>query len=309
MSPPGTNSLQETIERVEWSGRKWLYFIKWYGWEPQDNTWEPLTSLHYCERVCKEFWKDVGGPGPRKGREKGFTLTSKSCLERIRAQHEENGNNTQPQVPASLQTLQDESTEANPVATSFKSHSDSVIQVPDASLLFNPPEALGLHDLCADDHYQTVFLSLGAKKINVREILYKKAKNDSKEDPSWRRAGCSICYDGEDLDDSGRLLACRCRSHIYCKVCVEKWIAKSRVRADGLISCPQCRCIVYTVSSAWVFLSPDEEKHRTQYQESRKAKKRVKNKQNKREAEARKRAKLTEEAQERKKALRANRGL
>ncbi|KAK7030933.1 zinc ion binding [Paramarasmius palmivorus] len=193
-----------------------------------------------------------------------------------------------------------------PIPISFKTHSGYVTQVPDASLLFNPPKALGLDDLSANDRYQIVLLSLQAKKVDASEILYKKAKKDSKEDPSWRRAGCSICYDSEDLDDSGRLLACQCRAHIYCKDCVEEWIKKSRVRAEGLISCPQCRGIVYTVSSAWVFLTPDEEEHRIHYREDRKAKKRAKNKQNKREAELRKRVRLSEEAHQRKEALRAS---
>ncbi|KAK7029032.1 hypothetical protein VNI00_014742 [Paramarasmius palmivorus] len=282
--------------------------------------WEPLKSLQYCKKVCKEFWDDVGGPGPRKGRMVGFTLTSsdayrQSCLEQCQAGIDE-ANRTNASAP--LQTLEVESTEPSLAAPmSFKTHSGkrskilvpllqaepasgNLIAVPDASLLLNPPEALGLVDLCANDRYQIVLSALKAKKVDASEILYKKAKKDSKEDPSWRRAACSICYDGEDLDDSGRLLACQCRSHIYCKVCVQEWIKKSRVRAEGLISCPQCRCIVYTISSAWIFLTPEEERHRNQYREDKKAKKRARNKQNKREAEARKRVRLSEEAQQRK---------
>ncbi|KAK7038809.1 hypothetical protein VNI00_010439 [Paramarasmius palmivorus] len=243
----------ETIECAEWAGRCWLYLIKWYGYETVDNTYEnplvatfmtnlPLLDGNHlrpyttAKGSAKSFGRIIPPYDPSSPVSQAFEPNSdfpESCLAQCQTGDEANRDNTH---QALLQIPEAEPTKAAPaVATSFKTHSGIVMQVPDASLLSNPPEALGLDDLNANDRYQTVLLSLKAKKVDAHKILYKKAKNDSKEDPSWRRVGCSICYDCEDLDDAGRLLACRCRSHIYCKTCVETWIKKSRVLNAGAL--------------------------------------------------------------------------
>ncbi|KAJ6611277.1 hypothetical protein B0H10DRAFT_1953154 [Mycena sp. CBHHK59/15] len=38
----------------------WEYFVKWAGWDDEDNSWEPVGNLQACVRLVKSFWEDIG---------------------------------------------------------------------------------------------------------------------------------------------------------------------------------------------------------------------------------------------------------
>ncbi|KAK7060980.1 hypothetical protein VNI00_000715 [Paramarasmius palmivorus] len=124
----------------------------------------------------------------------------------------------------------------------------ATVSVPEACLLWLDPECLGLPNLSANDRYQIVCLSLKAKGLDASQLLYKKAKKDTKEaQQAMKSAGAE--REVEKLEGSGE---------------------------DGLMRCPTCRRYVYAISRTWVLLTPAEEAARA----SNITEKRAKNKDN-----------------------------
>ncbi|KAK7031251.1 hypothetical protein VNI00_013502 [Paramarasmius palmivorus] len=306
----------EYIEYVEWAGARWDYSIKvdisvalfqpfdlfcqWYGYDDRHNTLEPLKSLKHCKSVLEQFWADVG-PHHRKRAKRavGYMLTSsesyrRACTEKCQwgDYGAEDTSNHEPLAPPGVYNAEKD---VSLLDVTHETDSGNVVQVPDPSLLSRTPEDLGFFELTANDRYKMTILSLKSKKIDASEVIYKRAKKDTKEDASWRERGCTLCYRTDDMDKSGCLLACQCRAMLYCKDCLDQWKKQGRPRSDGVVSCPQCRSLVYIIGAPWVFRTPSEDEERDLKRKAWKAGRKERNKQNKKEARMRKRMKFSED--------------
>ncbi|KAF5373542.1 hypothetical protein D9758_000846 [Tetrapyrgos nigripes] len=95
-----------TSARVNEDG-EWEYYVKWHGYGPEEDCWEPAENVKNCTRLLKAFWKEVGVdsedyfPGyvtsaskewiarERKRAQKEFSLDRKGMEKRAKRQREE----------------------------------------------------------------------------------------------------------------------------------------------------------------------------------------------------------------------------
>ena len=61
------DSLEYEVERVldhrsvkRGKGTKQEFLVKWLGYGPEHNTWEPQKNLTNCKDILKEYWVYVG---------------------------------------------------------------------------------------------------------------------------------------------------------------------------------------------------------------------------------------------------------
>ncbi|KAK7029478.1 hypothetical protein VNI00_014511 [Paramarasmius palmivorus] len=310
----------ETIRQARWNQGVWDYFVKWYNYDETENSWEPAISLKNCLWTFQRFWLDVGmdNLGGSSSLEDGFTLYSSTsyqerCLTRCQ------GNLYEPEeaddtgfvgddldeisagadiattdiiVPDEIEDLESSGTDCSVAGLTYTVPGRLQVAVPHPSLLWAVPEALGLMDLTSDDRYQIVQLSLQTQKVNALQLLYRKAKNDTKEvslsnvsmdnisfdtkDSNWINGwgnGCMICYNGKPAQG---MLACSCRFKAYCMQCLQKLMNDHGNGKEGLVSCPTCREHVYAVSKTWIDRSPGDNRAH----QAKKAEKRKRNKDN-----------------------------
>jgi hypothetical protein len=45
----------EEIVDSEWHPDRWYYRIKWKGYGPKSNTWEPKANLEHAEKILKKY--------------------------------------------------------------------------------------------------------------------------------------------------------------------------------------------------------------------------------------------------------------
>ena len=64
----------ETMMLAVWEKRhnKKEFLVKWLGYGPEHNTWEPETNLTNCTEVLQTFWDaQRGAPEPAKDQQGG----------------------------------------------------------------------------------------------------------------------------------------------------------------------------------------------------------------------------------------------
>jgi hypothetical protein len=72
----------EKIVAREKQGNRWMYKVRWTGYEEKDDKWQPLTDLDGCKETVEEFHREEGltpPRWPRRMREKRSTLYEDSC--------------------------------------------------------------------------------------------------------------------------------------------------------------------------------------------------------------------------------------
>jgi hypothetical protein len=52
--------LIEKIVAREKQGNRWMYRVRWTGYEETDDTWLPLTDLDGCKEMVEEFYRGKG---------------------------------------------------------------------------------------------------------------------------------------------------------------------------------------------------------------------------------------------------------
>jgi hypothetical protein len=55
----------QKIVAQEKQGNRWMYRVRWTGYEEKDDTWQPLTDLDGCKETVEEFHKEKGLTPPR----------------------------------------------------------------------------------------------------------------------------------------------------------------------------------------------------------------------------------------------------
>ncbi|XP_002734659.2 histone-lysine N-methyltransferase SUV39H2-like, partial [Saccoglossus kowalevskii] len=80
-----TETSEEPLENVEYEVEeildhgtekgKDLYFVKWKGYPPEDNTWEPKSNLNNCTKLLKRYHKRL-----REKKSNGADITKKRHL-------------------------------------------------------------------------------------------------------------------------------------------------------------------------------------------------------------------------------------
>ncbi|KAG7085283.1 hypothetical protein E1B28_013880 [Marasmius oreades] len=268
----------ETIEKAKWEEEQWLYYVKWAGYVETENSWEPGSSLNSCSWMLGKFWRDVGMEYLGRTMEllEGIEVfSSDSFREECKARLDQGEELPAISEPDCLYTR----------AIALDGLSRTCL-IPDPGLLWTDPECLGLKGLTANDKYQIVRHSLESKKIDASQVLYRKVRQDTREDSGWLdnwKAGCVICAETEK--PLRGLLACSCRFKVYCLECLRS-VQESQDISDGMkegrVSCPTCRTSTYIVSSTWVMLTQEEEAARMEKKAVERAEKRKLNKINKR---------------------------
>ena len=64
--------VEEIRDKVRGDDGKYLYYVKWKGWESDTNTWEPVEHLEDCPEMLEEFerrWKRKREDKDRRRRE------------------------------------------------------------------------------------------------------------------------------------------------------------------------------------------------------------------------------------------------
>jgi hypothetical protein len=51
----GSEYMIEKIVAREKQGNRWMYRVRWTGYEEKDDTWQPLTDLDGCKETVEEF--------------------------------------------------------------------------------------------------------------------------------------------------------------------------------------------------------------------------------------------------------------
>ena len=66
-------------------GRRSLFLVKWVGWGPEFNTWEPLANIGHCTEQLYQFYqsrlKEEEGEGPEEEYEVEQILDHRYCQE------------------------------------------------------------------------------------------------------------------------------------------------------------------------------------------------------------------------------------
>lgn len=61
----GSEYMLEKIVAREKQGNRWMYKVRWTGYEELDDTWEPLANLDGCKETVEEFHRENGLITPR----------------------------------------------------------------------------------------------------------------------------------------------------------------------------------------------------------------------------------------------------
>jgi hypothetical protein len=61
----GSEYMIEKIVVREKQGNRWMYKVRWTGYEEKDDTWQPLTGLDGCKETVEEFHREKGLTPPR----------------------------------------------------------------------------------------------------------------------------------------------------------------------------------------------------------------------------------------------------
>jgi hypothetical protein len=51
----GSEYMIEKIVAQEKQGNRWMYKVRWTGYEEKDDTWQPLTDLNGCKETVEDF--------------------------------------------------------------------------------------------------------------------------------------------------------------------------------------------------------------------------------------------------------------
>lgn len=56
----------EAIQAKKKSQGKWVYFVKWEGFDEEHNTWEPFENVEHCRSILDEFEKEYSAKKNKK---------------------------------------------------------------------------------------------------------------------------------------------------------------------------------------------------------------------------------------------------